>query len=213
MRNGLVVFDLDGTLLREQTVCELLAASLGHNQEMQQFEQLSLESDIIDARATMASWYVNSSQAELYSYLERATLAPNALAAIQRLQAHNIEVAIASITWKFAVAWFATRLNIHHHLATELLPSGEILHVWGRDKATWMQQLAMQYNIPSMRIAAIGDSSGDYDMLSAAHLGFFVGKDAPSNAKSVIHLPNADIQTIVDHILTAWQLSVSAPAT
>ena len=38
---GLVVFDLDGTLLRGPTVCEVLAARLGRLQAMKAFELLT----------------------------------------------------------------------------------------------------------------------------------------------------------------------------
>jgi phosphoserine phosphatase len=203
-RRGLVVFDLDGTLLRGKTVCEILAAPLGRSHEMQQFEALTLEADIAQARALMATWYSGHTMVALQAHLANAHLAHDAAPSIVRLQEQGFEVAIASITWKFAVGWFAKELGVRHYLGTDLLPSHEISHIWGRDKATWMTTLASQYKIPYPRLAAVGDSNGDIEMLRVASLRFFVGAVPPSNVSDIIHCPNSDIGTIADHILDAW---------
>jgi len=47
---ALAVFDLDGTLLRGRTVCELLAEPLGRLDRMQQLERFSTEADLAAAR-------------------------------------------------------------------------------------------------------------------------------------------------------------------
>ena len=57
---GIVAFDLDGTLLRGPTVCEVLAESLGRLQEMRRFESFTQESDIVAARQEMARWCMAS---------------------------------------------------------------------------------------------------------------------------------------------------------
>ena len=206
IKQGLVVFDLDGTLLRGQTVCEVLALPLGHMDEMKQFEALTLESDITKARTTMATWYSSHTTTQLLGYLPNAQWAKNTLTSITRLQAHGLEVAIASITWKFAVGWFAEQLKIRHYLGTDLLPSGEIIHVWGRHKASWMSNLAGKYNIPTTRLAAVGDSSGDIEMLRSATLRFFVGKVPPENIDNIIHLPDAVLEVIADQMISMWGL-------
>jgi hypothetical protein len=51
--HGLAVFDLDGTLLRGLTVCEVLAGPLGHLERMQQFEALLHTSALDIAAATL----------------------------------------------------------------------------------------------------------------------------------------------------------------
>jgi phosphoserine phosphatase len=74
--HGLVVFDLDGTLLRGPTVCEVLAESLGHIEEMRRFERLSGEREIITARGEMARWYKDLSIDDLQALLENLNWAP-----------------------------------------------------------------------------------------------------------------------------------------
>ena len=205
---GLVCFDLDGTLLRGRTICELLAEPLGRRREMEQLEssQPSSEQEIAEARAEMARWYDGVSLAELKSYCKTAVWAPGAKEAVAYFQHWNIHVAIASITWKFAVAWFAAELDITRFLGTDLLPSGAIEHVWGRTKGTWLRQLADDLGVDASRIAAVGDSTGDIDLLKAAALRFFVGSEPPDSVPAVIHLPAADMRTIAEHIIHVWQI-------
>ena len=68
---GLVVFDLDGTLLRGPTVCELLAAPLGHFDDMRAFESVRTEQEIAQARVEMR-WYGGIPRERLLESLEAA---------------------------------------------------------------------------------------------------------------------------------------------
>jgi len=191
---GLVCFDLDGTLLRGKTVCELLAEPLGRSREMERLESRipTSEQEIVEARAEMARWYEGVPLAELESYCERAVWAPGAVEAVAYLQHQNIHVAIASITWKFSVAWFAAKLDIANFLGTDLSPLGAIEHVWGHTKGTWLLELARDLGIDASRTAAVGDSAGDTDLLKVSALRFFVGLEPPVSVAAIIHLPAAD---------------------
>jgi len=51
---ALVVFDLDGTLLRGPTVCEVLAESLGRLERMRQLERFAGDQELRAAREEMA---------------------------------------------------------------------------------------------------------------------------------------------------------------
>jgi HAD superfamily phosphoserine phosphatase-like hydrolase len=201
---GIVVFDLDGTLLRGETVCEVLARPLGRIDRMREFEQYRSEAEIADARKQMTEWYEGHTLEALCAHLRNATWAPGARRAVRDLQKANIVVAIASITWQFAVEWFANQLSVCHRLGTELGSGGKITHVWGRDKARWLEELAGSYGIPRRRIAAVGDSSGDAEMLRAAHLRFYVGAMPRPDIPSLVHIPNADLRVIADRIIATW---------
>lgn len=83
------------------------------------------------------------------------------------------------------------------------MPNGEILHVFGRDKARYLRELVAATGVPRHRVAAVGDTLGDVDMLREASIRFFVGKEAPP-LESVHHLPGADLTLVADHILEAW---------
>src|SRR5204862_4270286 len=110
----------DGTLIRKRTVCELLAEPLRRLDRMRQMETLKSEPELLAARCEMAEWYRSIPRARLLSYLEAAVLAPGAVEALDLLRRNRFECAISSITWMFAVRWFADRLSITHCQGTEL---------------------------------------------------------------------------------------------
>ncbi len=203
---GLVVFDLDGTLLRGFTVCELISIPLGQFDRMKQFEGLTSESDIVAAREEMAQWYRGIPLADLTAPLVSTVVAPGAYEAIALLRQNMITVAIASITWEFGVACFARRLQADYYIRTRLDADGKITHFWPRDKAIWIRKLGDSLQIPTSRIAGVGDSRGDIDMLRAVDSPIFVGQILPGELQGVKHLPNADILTVADWIMETWSL-------
>jgi HAD superfamily phosphoserine phosphatase-like hydrolase len=206
---GLAVFDLDGTLLRGPTVCEVLARALGRLDHMKQLETLITglsDIDIAAAREEMVRWYQEMSLVELTSRLRSVTIAPRASEGITFLRRHGVAVAIASITWEFAVAWFARQLQVDYFIGTRLEPDGTILHFWPRDKVTWSQGLRAMLRIPASRMAAIGDSGGNVEMLQAVRHPVFVGATLPSALPGVTHLPGADIATVAHWIVERLRL-------
>jgi phosphoserine phosphatase len=201
---GVVAFDLDGTLLRGPTVCELLAEPLGRLGEMRRFEQAASEEAITEARREMARWYAGRTPQELCAALDAATWAPGAREGVALLRRHGVEVVIASITWRFAVEWVAVRLGVTHCLGTGLEPGGGVAHVWPRDKAPWLAELAGSLGVPRARTAAVGDSTSDAELLAGAELRFFVGCAAPPPLPGLAHRPAGDIASIAREVLAAW---------
>ena len=165
----LAAFDLDGTLLRGDTVCEALARPLGRLDRMQDFEQLS-SSDVDRVRAAreeMAGWYESSTLPELHSSLASMRLATGACEGLGLLKRHGFAIAIVSITWEFAVEWFARQLGADYFVGTRLSPDGRVVDFWPVDKAAWLGELAARLGVQMDQVAAVGDSRGDLDMLRA----------------------------------------------
>jgi HAD superfamily phosphoserine phosphatase-like hydrolase len=200
---GLAVFDLDGTILRGATSCEVLARVLGREAQMRRFEALTEESNIIMARNEMAFWYQTVSRPELIRSLESTVLAPNVQEGFALLQSHSIELAIASITWSFVVDHFADRFSIQHRVGTDLADTGEILHFWPRDKGNWVRDLAASLCVSIEKTAAVGDSKGDIEMLKAVRHPVFVGETIPATLGPVTHFPNGDVLQIAEWIVRA----------
>jgi HAD superfamily phosphoserine phosphatase-like hydrolase len=201
---GLVAFDLDGTILRGPTVCELLAQPLGRVSEMQRFESLSTEPEIALARSEMSQWYEGLDTRQLCLGLEAATWAPGARAGVRLLRDNGIEVVIASITWRFAVQWFATELGVTEVLGTELRANGHIEHVWPRDKASWLQSIVAALLLPATQVAAVGDSASDHDLLSAAALRFYVGTGPAPPISGLRYRPAGNIESIAREVISCW---------
>jgi HAD superfamily phosphoserine phosphatase-like hydrolase len=198
----LAVFDLDGTLLRGPTVCEVLARPIGKLERMRELERGAC--DLKAARAEMAGWYRASGygDARLVELLAAAEIAPGADEGCALLRGRAVEIALASVTWSFAVEHFAQRFGASTWLATTLGKDGEIGHVFAADKAAWLERLARERGIDRGRIAAVGDSVGDVPMLRVAGTAIFVGAALCAGAPShVRHLPSCDIRDVARAIL------------
>jgi len=198
-RVRLVAFDLDGTLIRGPTICETLAEPLGKLSRMREFEQLRDLTQIRAARQEMLSWYGEPLNA-LCEKLTGVAIAPGADEAFELLAQHGIPTAIVSITWSFAVEWFARRFGADAWIGTGA-KSGEVQHFWPSDKPVWLARQANALGIELSEVAAIGDSHGDVPMLAAVGHPFFVGADLPAEIAHAVHVPNADLREIAQRIL------------
>jgi HAD superfamily phosphoserine phosphatase-like hydrolase len=193
----MVAFDLDGTLLRGETVCESLARALGHGARMHELERAATTDELRAARAEMAGWYAPAGPAALLACLAAMPLAPGVANGFALLRRCGVATAIVSITWEFAVAHFARALGADHHVGTRLGPGGAIEHFWPADKPVWLAALARQLGAPMDRVAAVGDSAGDVPMLLAAGAAYFVGTTMPSSlAGHAVHCPDAAIDDL-----------------
>ena len=200
---SLVAFDLDGTLLRGDTVCEVIARGIGHLDRMRAFEQMKATDTetVIAALQEMAGWYATSSISELCTLLESVELAPGVEDGLKLLRRNGFTVAIVSLTWQFAVEWLAKRLGADYFVGTRLSVNGEITHFWPSDKAQWVGQLAARLGVEMEDVVAVGDSSNDIDMLQAVGHPYWVGMARPEGLADVVHLPDGDIHQLADHIL------------
>ena len=194
----LVAFDLDGTLVRGETCVEAIARSLGHLHHVREFEALSPRQlkEVASARERMAHWYAASTPAELCASLSSLELAPGAEAAFRLLRRHGVQTAIVSITWEFAVKWFARRLGADYFVGTRLLHDGRVEHFWPQDKGSWLTALMRQLGVRREEVAAVGDSVGDIELLRAAGHPFLVGSVRPAELDDVPHHPDGNLAEI-----------------
>jgi phosphoserine phosphatase len=196
----LVAFDLDGTLIRGPTICETLAASFGKLARMQEIEQLRDVAKIRAARAEMLGWYGDGPLDALCARLADVEIAPGTEQAFTRLAQRGVATVIVSITWAFAVAWFARRFGAQAWIGTDVL-AGEVRHFWPGDKPVWLAECAGQRGISMGDVAAVGDSPGDVLMLAAVGHPIFVGAALPAEISHSVHAPHADMRDIADLIL------------
>jgi phosphoserine phosphatase len=190
----LAAFDLDGTLIRGPTICESLAERLGKLPRMREMEQMRDIAEIRAARHEMLAWYGEPPEA-LCANLSHVTIAPGAAEAFESLAEQGIHTAIVSITWSFAVAWFAHRFGAGAWVGTDA-QRGEIQHFWPSDKPRWLARHANTLGIELSEVAAVGDSLGDVPMLAAVGHPFFVGAELPREIAHAVHAPNADLRDI-----------------
>ena len=199
----LAAFDLDGTLLRGQTACEAIAKGIGRIERMRELEQL--ESNQIEE---MAEWYSPSTFSDLCKHLTAIRIAPGVEEGFALLHDHGFKIAIVSLTWEFAVAWFANRLGADHSVGTGLSSGGLVTHFWPQDKALWLTGLAARLGVDMKEVAAVGDSSGDIPMLLSVGHRYWVGQTTPPQLDGkVIHEPAGDMRLVAHRIVEAQSSS------
>ena len=187
--------------MRGQTCVEAIATAIGRSDDCARFERLAMRdvTAVSAARETMAGWYEHYSRAELTAPLAELELAPGSEAAFRLLRKHGVKTAIVSITWSFAVDWFARRLGADYAHGTGLGARG-IEHVWPADKGPWLEALIERLSLERAAVAAVGDSDGDRELLEAAGLRLFVG-DRPPDIPGLVHLPGGDMLEIARRVV------------
>ena len=197
----LVAFDLDGTLLRGPTICEVLAAKFGKQERMREFEQMRNIEDIRVARREMLAWYGDVPHDLLCAELTDVPIAPGAAQAFQLLAARGIHAVIISVTWAFAVEWFARRFGAQAWVGTTVTHAGSIGHFWPHDKPVWLAGYCTKLGVDLAEVAAVGDSHGDVPMLASVGHPVFVGAQLPAQIGHALHRPNANMREIAESIL------------
>ena len=200
----LAAFDLDGTLLRGQSACEAIAAGIGRLERMTELERMRADETqrVIAAREEMAEWYSSFTLDELRHHLTALRVAPGVDEGFALLRGHGYRLALVSITWEFAVEWFATRWQADYWVGTGLSADGAITHFWPQDKATWLERLAGELGVDRRDVAAVGDSRADIPMLRYAGRPVWVGEALPDELSGVAaHAPAGDIRLVAEHIV------------
>ena len=200
----LVAFDLDGTLLRGESVWEAIARGIGRLERVREMERIDPAriEEITAAREESAGWYSSFTNDELLEHVSPIRVAPGVDDGFALLHAHGFKIAVVSLTWEFAVEWFAGRFGGDYIAGTGLSSDGEITHFWPRDKALWLARLARRLGVDMDDVAAVGDSRGDVPMLSAVGHPYWVGETVPPQLNGkVIHEPDGDIRVVAESIV------------
>jgi len=146
---------------------------------MREIEQLRDLAEIRTARQEMLTWYGEPLEA-LCANLSQVTVAPGAAEAFESLARLGIHTAIVSITWAFAVAWFARRFGAGAWVGTDA-QCGEIQHFWPNDKPLWLARHASTLGIDLSEVAAVGDSLGTYRCWRRWDIRFLSAPSYPRN--------------------------------
>lgn len=197
----LVAFDLDGTLIRGDTVCEVIAEPLGHLDRMRELERDALDADgLIRMREELVGYYRVAGFPAVEAALDGLVLAPGAEEAFRLLAKHGVRMAIATLTWEFAAQRLAGRLGAHDVLGCGVAPDGGIAHVFPGDKGRWLSELMARLGLDAGAVAVVGDSWRDREMFEVAAHRFFVGP-TPLPGLDACHYPDGDLAEIARAIV------------
>ncbi len=200
-RIRLVAFDLDGTLLRGDSVCTGIARGIGRLERMREMERGHELADRLSDAAEMASWYLPLGRERIESELSRLTPAPGADEGGRLLREAGVDFVIISVTWEFAVQHFAERFGASDYAATALdWTTGEFDDFDADHKGPWLEAKITSLGLSPDQVAAVGDSPNDQGIFDAAGTSFCVAA-ACGEADGAIHRPNANIFQLAEEIL------------
>jgi len=180
---ALAVFDLDSTLIAEETIDEL-AKEMGVSDKVQALTKLAMAGDLgfRDALYERVATLDGLPVSALESVKERATCTPGALETVRALKRLGCTTAVVSGGFKFLADHikdtlgldyaFSNTLELKHTVNGTVLTGRTIGPIVDAEfKANTLSNLANKLDIPSERIMAVGDGSNDVIMLQRAGLG------------------------------------------
>jgi phosphoserine phosphatase len=178
-RKGLLVADMDSTIVTSETLDEL-AAFAGLKEQVAAITRRSMNGEIDFAAALRLR--VGMLEGLRLEALERTwegvRLTPGARELVATMRAHNAVTALVSGGFTFFTGRVADRLGFHHHRANVLLDDGERLTgrvaepILDRDaKLATLRELATARGLRLAATLAVGDGANDLAMLLEAGLG------------------------------------------
>ena len=190
-RFPVVVFDLDGTLLRGTTVSLLLAQWLGQTSAITELERAFHAHEISNSVVadTSAGWLAGKSVAEAWRVLEDGSWIDGMTETFQALAVAEVSLLLGTITWSFAAEMLRERYGFTAASGTEMqAPDGVLSGVVSRyfdehDKLRFVEDWCAQNGYSMSQVAAIGDSRSDVPLFQ--RVGMSIALNATPDAQAV----------------------------
>jgi phosphoserine phosphatase len=210
-RYPVVVFDLDGTLLRGTTVSLLLSQWLGKTSEISELEQAFRAHEISNSVVadTSAEWLADRSLADAWRVLEDGPWIEGMVETLQTLNARDVRLLLGTITWSFAAEMLRERYGFAAVSGTEMpVADGVLSGVVGRyfdehDKARFVEEWCRQNGYSMSQVAAIGDSRSDVPLFRRAGMSIALNATADARAVATHALDTEDLRDVLGHLGTA----------
>ncbi len=178
-RKGLLVADMDSTIVTSETLDEI-AAYAGLKEKIAAITRRSMNGEIDFAQALRerVGMLKGLSVDALEKTWQRTQLTPGARELVATMRAHNATTALVSGGFTFFTARVAELVGFHEHHANTLLDDGAALTgkvgepILGRDaKLELLRTLAATRGLRMAATLAVGDGANDLAMLQEAGLG------------------------------------------
>ena len=209
----LVLFDMDGTLLKGKTIL-IFSEKKGFKNDLLKV----INSNIKPYKKTIeiAKFLEGLDCKELLDIFRKIPLQKDVKKVIKKLNRKNIITAIASDSYQFLVDDLRRRLDIDYSFANNLIIengiiTGEvILHntnltkgyiddpVYSICKSCVLEKLCIDFDIPEDETIAIGDGIVDISMIKKAGLG--IAFNAPKIVQKHANIITDDIDIILRYI-------------
>ncbi len=194
-----VVFDLDGTLLRGTTVSSLLAQWLGHAEEVAELERRFHAHEISNRVVAdkSAGWLAGKRTADVWQVLMDSTWIGGMAETLRLLADAGVSLLLGTITWRFAAEMLQEHYGFVAVSGTEMqvtngVLSGTVTRYFDEhDKARFVEDWCAQNGFSMSQVAAVGDSRSDVPLFCRA--GMSVALNATRDARmAATHVLDTD---------------------
>lgn len=192
-RYPVVVFDLDGTLLRNTSCLTYLAECMGRGAAIVELEQRFRAGEISnrDIADASAAWFAGLHPDELWNQLAQAPWIAGVEATVTALLERGCDVLLATITWRFVAESLQRRYSFHAVCGTEMAFDGELLsgtvskYFDAHDKPRFVEAWCRRRGFALEQVAAVGDSRLDVPLFS--RVGYAIALNATPDARAAAH--------------------------
>ena len=204
-RFPVVVFDLDGTLLRDTTVSLLLAQWLGQTSAITELERAFHAHEISNSVVadTSAGWLAGKSVAEAWRVLEDGSWIDGMTETFQALAVAEVSLLLGTITWSFAAEMLRERYGFqggqrHRDAGTRrgsLRRSQPLFDE--HDKLRFVEDWCAQNGYSMSQVAAIGDSRSDVPLFHRAGMSIALNATPDAQAAATHVLDTEDLRDVL----------------
>lgn len=200
-----VVFDLDGTLLRGTTVSLLLAQWLGQTEEIVELERAFHAHEIsnsVVADAT-AGWLAGQRTADARRVLLEGSWIDGMAETFRCLRAAGVSLLLGTITWSFAAEMLRERYGFAAVSGTELrvtdgILSGTVARYFDEhDKVRFVEDWCAQNGFLMSQVAAVGDSRSDVPLFRRVGLSVALNATPDARAAATHALDTDDLRDVL----------------
>jgi phosphoserine phosphatase len=185
-----VVFDLDGTLLRRTTVSLLLAQWLGRGEEIAELERAFHAHEISNSVVADASaaWFAGRHTADVWQALADGPWIDGMAETLQTLGDAGTSLLLGTITWSFAAEMLRERHGFAAVSGTEMAANDGVLsgvvsrYFDEHDKLRFVQEWCAEHGYSMNQVAAVGDSRSDVPLFR--EVGLSIALNATPDARN-----------------------------
>ncbi|HEY2633050.1 MAG TPA: HAD-IB family phosphatase [Solirubrobacteraceae bacterium] len=185
-----VVFDLDGTLLRDTTVSMLLAQWLGQAEEIAELEGAFHAHEISNrvVADTSAGWLTGKRTTDVWAVLTDGNWIDGMAETFRTLTDAGVHLLLGTITWRFAAEMLLERHGFAAASGTEMeiadgVLSGNVARYFDEfDKARFVDHWCESNGYSMRQVAAIGDSRSDVPLFE--RVGMSIALNATPDARA-----------------------------
>ena len=176
---NLLVFDVDSTLIKQETIDELASFS-NQREKVAEITRRAMEGDLDFTAAMLERLKLikGLSKEEMMKVTDLLEIREDMASLIRFCHQNNIDVAFVSGGFNMVVSHLAQVLGVKHFHANELLFEDGVFTgnvkepiVTGREKAKYMVELCKQLSIDLHDVVVIGDGANDQYMMKQARFG------------------------------------------